>query len=185
MIKEKVKYLSLLMLMCCVGLVMTSCGDDDDEPAIPQNPSFSHVKAVFSVKAEGETTQCFDITGEWECNGEVMAMAPLKVSPDQSYKPADSKNLPSTYSVTLNATPNPDFVPEAGKRYSAKIYFTYSIQVIGTDGTVLTGKEGGIYVLNMEGIRTDKLDVIARRFPKNYKFTVKHTADGGYEITDK
>lgn len=183
MFKKKVKYSTLLILLCCIGWAMTGCSNDD-EPA-PQNPSFSHVKAVFSVKAEGETTRCFDVTGEWACNGEVMAMSPLKISADQTYKPVDSKKLPSTYSMTLKVTPSKDFVPEEGKKYTAKIRFNYDIMLVDTKGEVAYEKSGGEYVMNMSGIKPDKLDVIAERFPVSYVFTVRQTPDGSYEIIDE
>lgn len=183
MIKEKVKYSTLLMLLCCMGWVMTGCGDDKDEPT-PPKARFSHVKAELSVKVEGETTRCFDISGTWTSNGVETAMEPLKINAEQTFKPDNSKTLPSTYSMTLDVTPNKDFVPEEGKKYNAKLQFSYSIRVIGTDGSVLAAREGSMYLMNLEGIRTDKLTKIAARVPKNFNFTVKQSADGSYEITN-
>lgn len=181
--KEKAKNYFLLMLLCSICWVVTSCSSDD-KPAV-EDKTFSHVKAVFGIKAEGETTQCFNINGEWACNGEKMAMPPLKISADQRYVPVTSKFLPTTYSLALNATPNENFVPEKGKKYDAKLYFTYDIQVIDSNGSILIEKEGKTDVINMEGIRTDKLETIARRLSKNYQFVVKQVADGSYEITQE
>lgn len=180
MFKDKVKHAAMLMLVCCLGWTMTACGDDD-EPDMPA-PAFSHVEAVFTAKAEGETVKCFNVTGEWACNGEVMAMAPFKLTADQTYKPGNSKKLPADYAMTFNVTPNPDFVPEEGKEYSAKLVVNYTIQVVATDGSKLLTKQGHTEVMRMEGIDTDKLAEIAARFPKTYKFTVAQTADGKYEI---
>lgn len=183
MIKKNVKYSTLMLLMCCIGWVMTGCNKEDDEP-VPQESSFSHIKAEFSVKVDGETTRCFDVTGEWTCNGEVTAMEPLNISADQTFRPVDSKKLPSTYSMTLNVAPNKDFVPEEGKKYNAKITFAYDIKVVDTTGQVVLEKSGEEHVMNMSGIRPDKLEDIAERFPESYLFTVNRTDDGKYEIID-
>ena len=181
MIKEKIKYSVLMLLFCCIGWAMTGC-NDDDEPT-PEDASFGRVKAVLSIKAEGETTQCFDVTGEWKCNGETMAMAPLKLSADQTYMLGDSKTLPATYAMTLNVVPNKDFVPEQGKKYRAKITFKYDIKVEDTKGETLVEKEGVEYVMNMS-FNGENLAELAERFPVTYVFTVKKTANGKYEITD-
>ncbi len=182
---KKVKNSILLMLLCCIGWAMTGCSDDKDDVPGPEKTSFSHVKALLRIKVEGETTQCFNVTGEWECNGEEMAMAPLNISADQSYKPVDSKKLPSTYSMTLNVTPNKEFVPEEGKKYNAIIRFSYDIMLVDTKGNVMLEKEGEEHVMNMRGIKPEMLEDIAERFPESYVFTVKQTSEGKYEITDE
>lgn len=180
---KKVRFSAIVMLMCVMGWGMTGCGSDDDEPGQPTpSAKFSHVKATFGVKAEGETTQLFDVTGEWECNGDVAEMASLKQNPDQSFSPADSRKLPSAYSLTLRVSPNKSFVPEEGRKYAAKLRFTYDITVVGSNGEELYEKEGSEYVMNMAGVHTDKLEQIAERFPVTYLFTVKQTSAGNYEI---
>lgn len=172
-----------MLLVCCMGWAMSGCSDDNDEPT-PEDAKFGRVKAVLSVKAEGETTQCFDVTGEWKCNGETTAMSPLKISADQTHKPVDSKTMPSTYAMTLYVTPNKDFVPGEGKKYHAKITFKYDIIVEDDKGETLVEKEGVEYVMNTR-FNGKHLEELTERFPVTYVFTVKKTADGKYEITDE